>query len=308
MKSILSVILPAFNAEKHIEQAIDSILNQTFEDFELIIADDGSSDTTKQIIDSYTDPRIRISHNRVNQGKVLTANRLVEIAQGKYITIHDADDFSEPNRFQIAIDFLEPNTSLAMIGTSFYQHTGGKRRTVRMPTEYDAIKEKLPHTSQFHGPTLFFRKEILSETNGLFRYFTWGEDIDFTCRVVEKFKAINLDIPLYNYRIHSDSLTKSVKLITTDRLINKNLRVFLSEQRKAHGKDCLMKGQSEILEKEKQRLLEKYKHDPSLVYWEHSQRLSYHKLKKNALHSAYQALKINFSYRNFKNLISLLFR
>lgn len=308
MKPALSVILSAYNAEKYIREAIESILTQTFPYFELIIADDGSSDNTKKIIDTFKDPRIQIKHNHVNQGKVPTVNRLVEIAQGKFITIHDADDFSEPNRFQIAIDFLEKNTHLAMIGTSFRQHIGKKSKVIHMPTDFDLIKKSLPYKSQFHGPTIFFRREILKDTHGLFRYFKWGEDIDFTCRVVEKFRSVNLDIPLYNYRIHERSITKSLDMVTPDRLINDKLRVFLFEQRQENGTDCLMEQQPNLLEQEKQKLLRKYKSEPSLVYWEHSQKMLYYNLYNVAIKAALKGCMVSFSIKNFKNLLFVVIK
>lgn len=302
---ILSVLLSAYNSSRYVKQSIDSILNQTFSDFELLIADDGSSDATKAIIDSYSDSRIVKSHNLNNQGKVETVNRLALMAKGEYLTIHDADDFSEPKRFEIIMSFFKENSEMALVGSSFFEINGNKREAVKMPTDYNEIKAALPDRSQFHGPTIVFKKAILKDTNGLFRYFTWGEDIDFTARVVEKHKAVNIDLPLYNYRIHDKSLTKDVKVIKPDRLINQKLRVFLAEQRKRDGVDCLMENKPQILENERQRLLAMYSKEPGRVYWEHSHKMLYFNLKRIALKSAFKAFTIDPSWKNFKNLISV---
>lgn len=302
---ILSVLLSAYNSSRYVNQSIDSILSQTFSDFELLIADDGSSDATKSIIDSYKDSRIIVRHNLNNLGKVQTINRLAEMAKGEYLTIHDADDFSEPGRFEIIMNFFKENSEMALVGTSFFEVNGSKREAVKMPTDYNEIKAALPERSQFHGPTIVFKKAILNDTYGLFRYFTWGEDIDFTARVVEKHKAVNIDLPLYNYRIHDKSLTKDVEVIKPDRLINQKLRVFLAEQRKQNGVDCLMENQPLILEKERQRLLGMYSKEPGRVYWEHSHKMLHYNLKRIAIKSAFKACMIDSSWKNFKNLISI---
>ena len=90
--------MPAYNCEKYIHQAIDSVLNQTHINFELLIADDCSTDTTKQIIDSYKDPRIKTFHNNINLGYLKASNKLFSLCKGSYITFQDADDTSELNR------------------------------------------------------------------------------------------------------------------------------------------------------------------------------------------------------------------
>src|SRR5688572_9077559 len=107
----VSVIMPAYNASAYIREAINGVLNQTFTDFEFIIADDGSTDDTKAIIASYNDPRVIASHNAVNQGKTKTVNRLFKEAKGEFVTVHDADDVSHPDRFRMQVDAMlrDPN-------------------------------------------------------------------------------------------------------------------------------------------------------------------------------------------------------
>ncbi|MDH5399262.1 MAG: glycosyltransferase, partial [Cyclobacteriaceae bacterium] len=148
----LSVILSAYNAEKYVKEAIDSILNQTFTNFELIIADDGSKDKTRQIIDSYNDPRIIISHNESNWGKVNTVNRLFEMCRGEYLTIHDADDISVENRFERQINFLNKNKEYQLCGTAFSSFLeGGPLHEHRVITDSMRIKEEIKNKSCFHG-------------------------------------------------------------------------------------------------------------------------------------------------------------
>ena len=112
----LSVIMPAYNAEKYIGEAIESILNQTFTDFEFIIIDDGSSDHTADIIKGFHDERIRFIQNEKNSGVANTLNKGLELSQGEYIARMDADDISLPARFEKQVAFMEANPDVAVVG------------------------------------------------------------------------------------------------------------------------------------------------------------------------------------------------
>ena len=103
----VSVVMPAYNAEKYIREAIDSVLAQTFTDFEFIILDDGSTDATAAIIQSYEDDRIRFCPNERNMGVAATLNRALKLAQGEYIARMDADDVSYKNRLEMQLDFIK---------------------------------------------------------------------------------------------------------------------------------------------------------------------------------------------------------
>src|ERR1700752_3454291 len=116
--SLVSVIMPAYNCEKYVKKAIDSILNQTYSNFELLIADDCSKDSTKNIIDSYTDNRIKRFHNETNMGYLQASNKLFKECEGDFITFQDADDYSAPNRLELLISFLEKNSSYSCVGSN----------------------------------------------------------------------------------------------------------------------------------------------------------------------------------------------
>jgi glycosyltransferase involved in cell wall biosynthesis len=119
MLPYISVLMPAYNAEKYILDAINSILSQTYQNFELLIADDGSTDGTKSIIDTITDPRVSRYHNIENLGKTTTVDILYKHSQGVLITIHDADDISLPTRFEKQVAEFLNHPDLGMCGTSF---------------------------------------------------------------------------------------------------------------------------------------------------------------------------------------------
>ena len=117
---LVSVAMPAYNSEEYVKQAIDSVLAQTFSDFELIIVNDGSSDRSKEIILSYTDERIRYLENEKNLGIVKTRNRCIANAAGKYIAVLDNDDIALPFRLEEQVRFLEANSDYGVCG-SFYR-------------------------------------------------------------------------------------------------------------------------------------------------------------------------------------------
>lgn len=112
----ISVILPVYNAERFLKEAIDSILQQTFSDFELLLINDGSTDGSEQIIASYTDPRIVYIKNEKNEGLIYSLNKAIDLARGRYIARMDADDVSLPQRFEKQLRYLEEH-NVAVLGT-----------------------------------------------------------------------------------------------------------------------------------------------------------------------------------------------
>ena len=115
----ITVLLSAYNVQAYIKQAINSILHQTYRNFEIIISDDGSTDNTRDIINSFSDDRIKSYHNSKNKGKTFTINNLYKKSTGSIITVHDADDLSLPDRFECQISTLRQNPEIFMCGTSF---------------------------------------------------------------------------------------------------------------------------------------------------------------------------------------------
>lgn len=116
-KPEVTVFMPVYNAERYLREAIDSILNQTFTDFELLIVNDGSTDKSVEIVESYKDERIKLVHNDGNKGLPYTRNRGLELAQGKYMAIMDADDVSVKERLQIQYDIMEKKKDLVVLAS-----------------------------------------------------------------------------------------------------------------------------------------------------------------------------------------------
>ena len=113
---LISIILPAYNAEKYLKEAIDSILAQTYTNFELIVINDGSTDKTEEIILSYQDSRIRYIKNEKNLKLIRTLNKGIGLAKGKYIARMDADDISLPHRLKEEVEFMEAHPNIGEIG------------------------------------------------------------------------------------------------------------------------------------------------------------------------------------------------
>lgn len=288
---ILSVILPAYNAAPYICDAIDSILNQTFRDFELIIADDGSQDNTRAIIENYTDARIVLSHNTCNQGKTATVNRLIRFARGEFVTIHDADDVSHPQRFSKQVAALEEDIELLLCGSSFLtvDQNGYVLERNNMPATYEEVLNGIGTCSQFHGPTVVFRHSAVRNFSEVYRpYFRDNyEDTDLIYRVVEQGKSINLQEYLYVYRILDNSLCRRQVDVR-----NRNLYkvvAHLGAQRKEIGTDVLMQDRPELADEFLDQVTQHYKHDAALLSREAAAYYLYWKLNMKACRASAQA-------------------
>ena len=208
---MISVIMPAYNAEKYIGQAVESVLNQTYQDFELIIVDDGSTDNTKNILPGIN-PKIRyfpIPHS----GIVTALNIGLSLAMGDYIARHDADDWSHPERFEKQVGVLNQG-DWDVVGTSMLlvDENG-------FPTGVLCYPERVTLFGIFgqdHGlmtscciahPTVMMRREVYEKIGNYDKDFGMGccEDYDYWLRAVEHFNICNLDMALYTKREHPES-------------------------------------------------------------------------------------------------------
>jgi len=139
---LVSVVMAVYNGEPYLQYALDSILGQTFRDFELIVIDDASTDRTDEILSGYDDPRIIIISNETNLGQTVSLNKGITIASGKYIARHDADDISHLDRFQSQVDFLNQNPRIGLLGTSYeiIDFSGQTIEIAILPTTNDELK------------------------------------------------------------------------------------------------------------------------------------------------------------------------
>jgi len=206
----ISVIMPAYNAEKYIGEAIDSILNQTFTDFEFIIIDDGSSDGTVAVVKSYDDKRIRFYQNEQNMGVAATLNRGLDLATGEYIARMDSDDISLQERFEKQIYYMDEHPGCAVLGGGielFFAKRG--QRIFSKTTEI--LKVDLLFGCCFAHPAVMLRAKYFCR-NG-FRYdthFNKMEDYDLWDRVSQQYDIAALPDVLLRYRIHPNQVTQKL--------------------------------------------------------------------------------------------------
>lgn len=207
----VSVLMSAYNAERYIEEAIKSIINQTFADFEFLIIDDGSDDSTADIIKSYMvkDKRICLLRNRENKGISYSANKGIEIANGKYIARMDADDISLSHRLETQIKFMDSHCEVA-VSSAWMETFGNEKKNIwKSPTTHDEIVATLFCSNCIWNPVSIIRKEVLDTHN--LRYninYQRGEDYRLWTQISKYQKVANIPKVLHRYRIHEDQTMK----------------------------------------------------------------------------------------------------
>lgn len=206
----VTILMPVYNGEKYLKEAIDSILCQTFTDFIFLIIDDGSTDKSVNIIKSYKDKRIILLVNEKNFGISKTLNIGIENADTKYIARMDQDDISLPNRIEEQINFMEANPYIGMCGT-WMKAFGAKSRSYlkKLPTKSDDIKAMLLFHSPMAHPTVMMRKDILDNYN--LRYdenYDGLEDYDLWERMSIFINIENIPKVLLCYRLHQNQLSR----------------------------------------------------------------------------------------------------
>ena len=207
---LVSVVMSVYNGEKYLTEAIESILSQTFHDFEFIIINDGSIDNTAAILERYArgDSRIHIYHQE-NKGLIASLNKGCALAQGKYIARMDADDVALQHRFRAQVDFLEDRPDVALLGSAItlIDSEGRQHRITRYPTTDRSIRRVLRHGNCFAHPTVMMRRQAVSDVGGYRECFSPAEDYDLWLRLADRFEMANLAEPLLLYRIHSRQAT-----------------------------------------------------------------------------------------------------
>lgn len=208
----VSVLMPVYNAEAYLAEAIDSIISQTFTEWELILVNDGSTDKSEEIILSYSDTRIRYSKNVENKGIIYTRNLMIEMASAEYIAFLDSDDISMPDRLNQQVSFLENNPDYALCGTwSIMTNKDGKQiRKINMPSCYEDIKCSLLFVNTFVQSSMMIRKEILVK-HPYDKGYPVAEDYELWCRLSRLYKLKNLPVHLTKYRWHGDNISQSKK-------------------------------------------------------------------------------------------------
>ncbi|TGU72287.1 glycosyltransferase [Geomonas terrae] len=204
----VTVLMAVYNGEAFLREAVESILTQTFKDFELLVIDDGSTDGSADIVASFVDPRVLLVRNGKNLGLIATLNRGIELARGAYIVRMDCDDVSLPERLQRQVDFMEAHPEVGVCGVWYLEFGERVRRTTRCACDHDSIRCGTLFNPVVGHPTVILRKRLLEE-HGL-RYdadFGHAEDFRLWAEALRYCRFANIPEVLLHYRLHPGQVT-----------------------------------------------------------------------------------------------------
>ena len=232
----VTVLMAVYNGEKYLREAIDSILCQTFGDFEFLIIDDGSTDKSVEIVKSYNDQRINLALNEQNLGLAASLNKGIKLARGEYIARMDHDDISMPERLEKQVGFLDLNHDIGACGSWIETFGDGKPQVCKYSTEPDVIKAKLFFFNTIAHPTVMIRKDLLLENKLYFiPEYKRAQDFDFWQRCSFCFNIANIAKVLVKYRInpkernsHAGNIAEA--LVKIDQYNLKHLGIEASEE------------------------------------------------------------------------------
>jgi glycosyltransferase involved in cell wall biosynthesis len=237
---LLSIILPVYNAEDYVQDSIQSVLNQTFIDFELIIINDGSTDQSESKILQFTDSRIRYIKNEVNLKLIATLNLGLELARGTYIARLDADDIALQDRFSIQVNFLERQPDYGLIG-SFAYLFGSETGTLEYVQEDFAIRYALLTHNPFIHSTVMFRNSIIKNYNLSYDVKQMHvEDYDLWLKILNFTKGKVIPEYLIRYRVHTEQISSIYKDLQIQNALSIQKKYFLSEFSKLKHIDVLI--------------------------------------------------------------------
>lgn len=239
MEKLVSVLIPVFNVEQYVKDAVQSIQNQTYKNLEIIIVDDGSTDNTFQVLEGLAaqDSRIRLYKNKENLKIVKTLNLALSLANGYYIARMDGDDLSELDRIETKVRFLEENQDVDLVGCSLISidDNGNRLRKIKKIHDFDLIKNTLRYTSPI-SHIWVCKKTVYDNLNG-YRELSGAEDYDFVLRLISSgMKAVNIaDYYGYYVRIGREGNTVSSTGLLQKKLHEKIYEMY--KQRLKYGKD-----------------------------------------------------------------------
>jgi glycosyltransferase involved in cell wall biosynthesis len=208
---LVTVLMPLFNGKTYLSEAIESILGQTFGDFELLVIDDGSTDEGPNIVKGYRDQRIRLIANDENLGIAATLNRGIGLARGKYVARMDCDDISLPHRLEKQFAFMEAHPDVGVCG-SRVRRIGAKKGLWKVKSRDEAIKSRLLFENAMAHPSVMIRKSVLVDHN--LRYdpaLRCSQDYAFWVDLSRLSRLANLEQVLVNYRVHASQISEARK-------------------------------------------------------------------------------------------------
>lgn len=219
-KSKVTVFMAAYNAENYIATSIESVLNQTYSHFDFLIVDDGSTDSTVEIIQSFNDPRIRLIQNEKNKGLPFTRNVALKESKGEFIAILDSDDIAFPNRLEIQINYFMNHPLIGILGGKAYiidkhgQRTGQSMIPIFDP---ETLHSSLLFHNSFVHSTVMMRTAVFREMGG-YPNHPVAQDYGLFSRIALKYAVRNIPEYLGEYRIHDNNITDQKKHLAKTQL------------------------------------------------------------------------------------------
>ena len=207
----VSVLMAVKDGEKYLREAVDSILTQTFSDFEFIIIDDGSLDGTAQILSEYSDPRIVLLKNDSSIGLTKSLNLGLEISKGEYIARMDADDVSLPDRLVTQVSFLDANPQVGVVGTAAYlvDSDNASRQLVQYPQHHDLLHWIMCFfENPILHPTVMFRLQWVKKMGGYTEAYVTSQDYNLWGRAVKNTKLANVQDVCLHLRKHGENISQ----------------------------------------------------------------------------------------------------
>lgn len=212
MKSIsplVTVIMPVYNRQDYVKEAIDSIINQSYQNWELLVLNDNSTDRTLEIINTYSDTRIKIISHDSNQGISFNRNLGIELSTGDYIAFLDSDDIAAPNRIEVQLNFLIKNPNFVIVGSNI-QAIDKNGTTIDSVTRYTLKAEEIPlrllFNNYFTTSAVMLNKALIYNEKFSSEYIV-AEDYHFWIRIISKHKGWNLPLTLTFYRCHDTNIS-----------------------------------------------------------------------------------------------------
>ena len=203
----VSVYMIVHNGARFIRAAVDSILAQSFPDFEFVVIDDGSTDSSPEILASYRDPRLRVIHQE-NQGRPRARNRALAECQGRFIAVIDSDDLAKPERLARQVEYLRAHPEIGVLGADhlFIDEMGRTVSRVRLPPEHEKLRRLIVIRNSIPLSAAMFRKDVADAIGGYDETFVFCQDHDFLVRAAARFRFAALPEVLAARRIHGSMI------------------------------------------------------------------------------------------------------
>jgi CMP-N-acetylneuraminic acid synthetase len=225
-QKLVSIYIVNYNYDQYLDQSIQSVLNQDFDNYHLLIIDDGSTDNSYEVLEKYKDVKgIEVIFQK-NKGLLVTNNIALKLSQGKYIIRLDADDYLESSALRIMSQQLEDKPELALVFPDYW-NVNEEGRILDQIRRHDFSNEVTLFDIPAHGACTMIRREVLQDLGGYDENFTRQDGFDLWLKVVHKFKVSNINKPLFYYRHHGSNLTNNEELLLETRaeIIRKHVQV-----------------------------------------------------------------------------------